>query len=86
MTYKLLYLPTAEEVETPDWLYNTREAYTNFINDPETRFYIPIIKYNTLQIFNDCMRIRYTLTRPEIEHLRIGNEVEKYLIEIVEIN
>ena len=88
--FKILYLPTAESVETPDWLYDTREAYTSFINDPEIRFYVSI-RYNALSATNGTLqqttKIRYTSIRPDIQHLCLGDatEVEKYHLEVIEV-
>ena len=76
MIYKLLYLPTAEYIEVPHYVYNTLSAYQEFLNNKEIRFY----KSNALGILN------WTCTPAYIEHLTIGNELPKHMIEIVEVN
>jgi hypothetical protein len=81
--FKILYLPTAEEVETPHWLKNTKDAYDEFISNPEIRFIIST--YSSLRGDTSSRKIKHIEVSPEQVYTRWGTEVEKYLLEVVEV-
>jgi hypothetical protein len=81
--YKILYLPTAEEVETPSWLINTKEAYCDFLDDPEIRF--AIVKYSSLREDSFSRKLKWIAVSPMQSYIRWGTEIEKYLLEVVEV-
>jgi hypothetical protein len=81
--FKILYLPTAEEVEIPPWLKDTKDSYIEFINDPEIRFFIA--SYSSLRGDSSSRRLKWLAVNPQQSYVHWGTEIEKYLLEVVEV-